>query len=98
MEADGYPDMMDFSKPSNFFDLDFTISPGSWSGQCSPAASVFQSPNQYPQTIPNFILDEDDQLLSPTSSYSGTNMPNYVSKTIYAILVKMIIDTALFQL
>lgn len=86
IEADTYPDMMAFDKSPNFFDLDFAMTPDSWSGQCSPAPSVFPSPSQYPQSMPNFMLDEDEQLLSPTSSFDGSDMSNYVRP--YSLLFK----------
>jgi transcriptional enhancer factor len=79
-DADEYADMMDFPKSPNIFDLDFALGPDRWSPLCSPDQSVFSSPTQYPQSIPNIMLDEDEQLLlSPTSSFNGTDMSNYVS-------------------
>ncbi|KAF8805239.1 hypothetical protein BYT27DRAFT_7192967 [Phlegmacium glaucopus] len=78
IEADAYPDMMAFTKSPDFFNLGFTMTPDSWSRDCSPAPSVFSSPSHYPQTMPNFMLDEDEQLLSPMSSFDGSDMSNYL--------------------
>jgi len=74
MEEDAFPDMMDFVKQPDFFDIDFIMG-SEWSEQYSPDHSVFSSPGQYPQLV-NGMLDEDVQLL-PASSFE-IDSPNYL--------------------
>ena len=86
LEADTYPDMVDFAKSPDIFDLDFALAPAKWSQQCSQAQSVVSSPIHYPQSMSNIILDVDEQLLSPASSFDETDIANYVSDYIHCFL------------
>jgi hypothetical protein len=81
MEEDAFPDMMDFVKQPDFFDIDFIMG-SEWSEQYSPDHSVFSSPGQYPQLV-NGMLDEDVQLL-PASSFE-IDSPNYVSNFMHSL-------------
>jgi len=72
IESDAYPEVIDFAKSPNIFDLNFTL------GQdgLSPPTE-FLSPLYYPQLISDVILDEDEQLLSSASSFDGIDNSNY---------------------
>jgi len=72
MEDDAFPDMNDFIKQPDFFDIDFIM--GSEWSSCSPDHSVFSSPGQYPQLV-NSIPDED--VLLPASPFD-IDSPHYL--------------------
>lgn len=82
MEDDAFPDMMEFAKQPDFFDIDFIMG-SEWSDQCSPDHSVFSSPAQYPQLL-NGMPDED--VLLPASAFD-IDSPNYVSN-LYTLFKK----------
>ena len=87
MEANAYPEMMDFAKSPNIFDLNFTLGPDTSSPPCSP--TQFSSPIQYPQLLSDIIFDEDEQqFLSSASSFDGVDMSNYVSDIYTMVLPK----------
>jgi hypothetical protein len=96
MEDDAFPDMMDFVKEPDFFDIGYIMG-SDWSDQCSPDHSVFSSPGQYPQLV-NGVPDEDVQLLPLAASAFEIHSPNYVSNLIRHFFKNTMADDAFPQL
>jgi len=73
------PDMTEFTKEPDFFDIGFMMgSDWSTSEQCSPDHSVFSSPGQYPQVVNGVVVPDEDVQLLPASAFEIETRLNYL--------------------
>jgi transcriptional enhancer factor len=75
MDTEGFTELMATQKPQNFFDVNSYMR-SDWSASSS-TESVYPSPVDYNRHMPG-IMSSDGQLVSPSSSYSSSDVPNYV--------------------
>ncbi|KAF9047594.1 hypothetical protein BJ165DRAFT_1113328 [Panaeolus papilionaceus] len=77
MDADGFSDMMGFAKTQPYFDMNSYMGPEEWGAN----ESVYASPIDCNKPNACMISGATEQLLSPTASYTVSDVPPYVSST-----------------